>query len=180
MLQTSDFCGDRLRLSAFLRVVGDGMPQRPTRFKRRLQDTLNGLEGSTLSCHNVSCSIEQHDPKHKAESLSPDVVFLDTTQSPLPEQSTPPVVDDLPPPICSETDDVSRWRCEHLQLPNTRQQTAKRTPPITLPRSPRNVSSTRKRQRLPVNELALLSTTSSDGLPQPSVRCPPARQLLLT
>jgi hypothetical protein len=47
MPQEADFYGDRLRLSAFLRVVGNGIPKRPIRFRRRVLVTDNSLEPST-------------------------------------------------------------------------------------------------------------------------------------
>jgi hypothetical protein len=36
MTAEADFCGDRLRLASFLRVVGNA-PQRPLRFRRRIK-----------------------------------------------------------------------------------------------------------------------------------------------
>ncbi|KAJ4989146.1 hypothetical protein SVAN01_05408 [Stagonosporopsis vannaccii] len=169
MLQTVDFCGDRLRLSAFLRIVGDGMPQRPTRFKRCLQDTINDPKGSSSRRHNALCSSEQHNTDHRPARKSPprDAFVFNTAQSPLP---VPSLEDDLLPLQCTVTDSFNRWRLGDSQLPNTKQQAVQRRPLTML--KPTDHSShgldTRKRRRLPVTELALLRTTSSDGLPHPS------------
>ena len=173
MPQEADFRGDRLRLSAFLRVVGDGMPQRPTRFKRRSRDVHLGLNSSTH--HDTDRTDEVATPAQETacERSSNDVPTLDIARSPSPEQPMLTPEDPLPESAAHNGHQGNRERLEGFQLPNIQQQAAKRTSITTntkSPKKPRQTSSTRKRRRLPANELALLRTTSSDGLPRPSVR----------
>jgi hypothetical protein len=99
MLQVADFCGDRLRLSAFLRVVGDGMPQRPTRFRRRQRAADNLLETSTSHATDgtdIRATVIRHQRISHEDEHFLDTSVLDTSHSTLPEHTTPAPEDPLP------------------------------------------------------------------------------------
>lgn len=183
MPHEADFCGGRLRLSAFLRVVGEGMPPRPTRLKNDHQGKEHGIEVSGADRHGADhhgaySSNERVDPDHELTFDSPSVdVSIFNAAQPLSSEPEPPVFvsDHLVPPLGVDFgEDVDRRPLEYPQLTHTKQQTAKRVLATMskLPKKPRNSLSSRRRRQLPVNELTLLRTNSLDGLPQPSVRCP--------
>ncbi|KAF2631187.1 hypothetical protein BU25DRAFT_481740 [Macroventuria anomochaeta] len=96
MPQEADFCGDRLRLSAFLRVVGDGMPQRPTRFRRRLRAVDNGVDTSIY--HGTDRADHEVPPAERVarEGPSSDVSIFDIARSLSPDQPTLAPTDLLP------------------------------------------------------------------------------------
>ena len=83
MPQEADFCGDRLRLSAFLRVVGNGMPKRPTRFRRRVPVTDDSLEPST---HFETTQEASTDAKTVFGKCLTKVPNVDPASSRVPEQ----------------------------------------------------------------------------------------------
>lgn len=182
MTQEADFCGDRLRLSAFLRVVADGMPERPTRFKRRFVGVDRSFDSQI-----------QHDPGHGDAGSPPG---QEAVQKQYPNNTTATHVIYSPSPqppeiaashlrLTTQTNSGSQRHCkqsERVQLLEDQQHIREResTTAMTEPLDiSRKTSSTPKRRHLPVNELALLRTTSSDGLPLPSVRNCPARPVYL-
>lgn len=169
MTQEADFCGERLRLSAFLRVA-DCMPQRPTRFRRRLVDSNYCLDSS----NQRNCSlIDVRSPSDQDPALEQDPEILNLARSP--SLQTPELAaEDLRSPYQSRSKPQSDFN-EHegIQHSLVQRPSAKRSSnPTTIESSQklRKISSTRKRRRLPVNELALLRTTFSYGLPLPIVR----------
>lgn len=157
MAHEADFCGDRLRLSAFLRVA-DGVPKRPTRFKRRTRpveaDEASRREQSAPTDNSL---VGRHFHGEFLTSLS----VFDTSSSATPDEALLGAVRDSR----SQRD---RGRPDSIQITSILQ--AKKCAAAKSPSKIRKTSSARRRRRLPVNELVLLRTTSSDGLPRPSVR----------
>lgn len=177
MAQEADFCGGRLRLSAFLRVVGDGMPQRPTRFRRRQRAADDFPEASTshaTDCTDMRITVIQHEEISHEDEHFKDTSVLDTSHSTLPEHPTLAPEDPLPEStIDSGVQSGGCQQPEADQHPIAQRKAGKRTPTALTtnsPSEPCKMLSTRKKRRLPVNELALLRTTSSNSLPRPSVR----------
>jgi hypothetical protein len=169
MPQEADFCGERLRLSAFLRVVGNGIPKRPIRFRRRIPVTDDSLEPSTHLETTQEASTGSKTVSGEPLTKVPDV---DPAGLRVPEQPNP-MSDNLftAPEIGSEggAGFESNEDVQIVKLPpwlKERNPTAK----TLTSKEPPKVSKHRRKRRLPVNELALLRTTSSDGLPLPSVR----------
>lgn len=182
MSQEADFCGDRLRLSAFLRVVADGMPQRPTRFKRRFIGIEQSLD-----------SQKRRDADHggAARSLSQEAILEgypnDTIISDVARSLWPRSPEFAPDHIRSATrpSDELQKNCKQSEAvqPLQDQQHTREQEMTTALFEPlhvsRRTSGTPRRRHLPVNEVALLRTTSYDGLPLPSVRTCPTRQVYL-
>lgn len=168
MPQEADFCGGQLRLSAFLRVVGDGMPRRPTRFKRRLPAVDSALD-APIDISTDSTVTSVHSAVHK--ELSKDISLFDIAHSPVPEQLS---LEGRSRGIAFNSGCLRDCdRPDDGPLSTSQQQAKRQIFNTTKRRSitePCKTSSARKGRRLPVNELALLRTTASDGLPQPSVR----------
>jgi hypothetical protein len=181
MTQEADFCGDRLRLSALLRVVGEGMPQRPTRFRRRLVDPNNSLDSSNQRDSGLPVPKSPSDPDPALEQCSENTIL--TVVRSLVLQSPELEAEDLH--SASQKGSIPQRdcdQCEHVQQSPVQKQSVKRSSNRTTMKptqEPRKISSTRKRRHLPVNELALLRTTSSDGLPLPSVRRSRAKHVYL-
>jgi hypothetical protein len=68
----ANFCGGRLRLTAFLRIVEHNMPQRPTRFKRRWPLFADLTHGTTVSSPLGTANIaEISNASRNSESLEP-------------------------------------------------------------------------------------------------------------
>ena len=169
MPQEADFCGDRLRLSAFLRVVGNGMPKRPTRFRRRVPVTDDSLEPST---HFETTQEASTDAKTVFGKCLTKVPNVDPASSRVPEQPNS-MSDNLftAPEIDNEGGDGFETHGD-VQIVKSTPRLKERNPTAkTLTsKEPLKVSKHQRKRRLPVNKLALLRTTSSDGLPLPSVR----------
>ncbi|KAJ8116943.1 hypothetical protein OPT61_g1741 [Boeremia exigua] len=166
-----DFCGDRLRLSAFLRVVGDGMPQRPTRFRRHLRD--NGSSPECLNHRDTDYSCAQTIPAQESVHIGPsnDSCIFHTTRSSSPEQSMLTSNVRLSLATTHNDNEDELWRPEDAQPTHTQQPATQQTPVAGVTKSPgkpHKAPSTQKRRRLPVNELALLQIMSSDDLPKPN------------
>lgn len=182
MTQEADFCGDRLRLSAFLRVVADGMPQRPTRFKRRSRGIDHRLGSSGQ--HDTDHVDARSSPAQKAahEQCHNNTSILDVVRSPSPQLPELAAEDFRSVTRAKSGSQKDREQSEDVQPSENQRQTGERTSVTAVTKSlkkPRKIPSTRKRRHLPVNGLALLRSTSSDGLPLPSVRYCPARQVQL-
>ena len=172
MSQEADFCGGRLRLTAFLRVVGDGMPPRPTRFRRRPHAADNGLDVSTSREAGTTDTGEIITPdlgKRSNDTPTLGTPHLDSSVHLTSEPEHP-----LPESMVGSRDQRGgHQESQTNQQSSSLQKTEKRTRiTITTNSSSKlcKTPSARKKRRLPVNELALLRTTSSNGLPQPSVR----------
>ncbi|KAH6614218.1 hypothetical protein C7974DRAFT_72912 [Boeremia exigua] len=179
----ADFCGDRLRLSAFLRVVGDGMPQRPTRFKRRLRHSHHFSEG--LGQDYSDRNGERANPTQKStrEGHSNDKFIIEASRSSKPKLNTLRSEHRPQAPALNNGNEHTRGRLEDSQPTDTEEQAVKLTSITAVTRSPtkpHTVPQIRNRRRLPVNQLALLRTTSSDGLPQPSTYHVPAMPVAAT
>jgi hypothetical protein len=112
MTDDANFCGGRLRLSAFLRVVENDMPRHPSRFKRR---------------HIQSVTDVPLDPAFHQANIAANITEA-AIATPLP-------------------------RVSDSKKSSTRSREPLRT----------------RKRKLPVNGLALLRTTTSDGLPEPGV-----------
>ncbi|KAF2188230.1 hypothetical protein K469DRAFT_91965 [Zopfia rhizophila CBS 207.26] len=194
MAHNEDFCGDRLRLTAFLRVI-ENMPRRPSRFHKRLrssnqQTDKSQKDDSAPSGHaqsSVSLFLAQSD-----ESLALSEVELVT--SPLERRSSGGKAHDsytneypndpvsLPP-----EEDIGKSVGDHIDDTATMETTDLREPPITKSRKrkglvlykvntkPQDDASIKvtggHKRRLPVNGLALVRTSTADGLPDRAVRC---------
>ncbi|KAF2658754.1 hypothetical protein K491DRAFT_713238 [Lophiostoma macrostomum CBS 122681] len=182
MGQDENFCGDRLRLAAFLRVV-DSVPERPSRFRRRLPEGGNEHETGHGNITAGPSSIEM-----LALGQSPSSRSSPTARTTTGERQTD---DSLHTPV-SATDDAAipqdddPVQDEPFSIPKAQSTTTNShgSESTTLQSSSKGVvvytssatktdprgkaaSGTRKR-RLPVNELPLVRTTTEDGLPDRS------------
>ena len=170
MPQEADFCGDRLRLSAFLRVVGNGMPKPPKRFRRRVLVTDNSLEPSIHLETTQEATTGAKKVSGEPLIRVPDV---DPAGSRVPEQPssmsgilfTAPEIGTEGGAEFESQEDVRV--VEMLPQLKERHLIIAKTP---MSKEPSKAPKHRRKRRMPVNELALLRTTSSDGLPLPSVR----------
>ena len=170
MPQEADFCGDRLRLSAFFRVVGNGMPKPPKRFRRRVLVTDNSLEPSIHLETTQEATTGAKKVSGEPLIRVPDV---DPAGSRVPEQPssmsgilfTAPEIGTEGGAEFESQEDVRV--VEMLPQLKERHLIIAKTP---MSKEPSKAPKHRRKRRIPVNELALLRTTSSDGLPLPSVR----------
>lgn len=183
MIHEADFCGDRLRLTAFLRVLAAGMPHRPTRFKRRYVGSDHGSESSILNGPDLS-HLENDRALDLACEQGPDETpIAEVILSSAPQPPTLAAVDHR---LAKQANDVflrDRSRSNVIQPTEGQRQTNERlstTASMRPVKQPRQISSTRKRQQIPKNELTLLRTTSLDGLSLPSVRRCSAMKVWLT
>jgi hypothetical protein len=179
----ANFVGGRLRLATFLRVVELEMPQRPSRFQRRMQSVGHqsqvsirlpsgdiepptvaaSMDGETFDQHKETGSLFDNREATPKSTVPAGSVF-EVPRSPT---SADP---------CSGFDHFSSLHGEHEpgakgttdQL-EKRSRSARRLKDQQVYYKATGSSSTRKR-RLPVHGLALLRTTTTDGLPKPSVR----------
>jgi len=169
MAHDANFVGNRLRLSAFLSCEG-GMPDRPSRFKPPIQN-LNVVNSAApfSGLHRVvSVKEPAREPAILPSKLSAEAEFIGTnlceeaaaTDKPLDTniEEDRSVLDGL-------TNAPSLYEIPRSSPPDLRLASVSGGK-----QGLRNgLSSTRKR-RLPVHELALLRTTTLDGLPLPGVR----------
>lgn len=200
MADNANFAGDRLRLASFLRVVGKGMPQRPSRFKRRPQDivdrpyayssaspnrnnsassNLNKSTGpSTLSFTNKAetagaskgtQNLHANVHQRSEPAMNGDAANIDYHQQMPAELCLSPNIDNTRHDA-GDSQSSSQPRLNPLPIKNNRKKAQIRRVLKTkgTSNSPRGTLCTRTR-RLSVNGLALLRTTTSDGLPAPSV-----------
>jgi hypothetical protein len=205
MTHDANFVDNRLRLTAFLRVVEEGIPPRPSRFRRRIQmpdETAEPPVATSQSQTNqVLLAPEAHQEPPISGSASPIAlrsiaaaaekrVVIGVEVGVWNEDETeyrlqPGSIYDVPlsptstrsSPASGDDQDVYERQSPVQRQPDTSGSAkfahqAGTAVPVKVKkasRKPLGSSSTRKR-RLPVNELALLRTTTSDGLPQPGVR----------
>lgn len=168
MAQDPDFHGDRLRLSAFLRVIGDGMPQQPSRCRRRVPLTHNSSESLDLfnTALQTNVASEFADEGHIRNAS-----VVDNPCSPMPKHLVYRPVFLQPAPLAekdgSETTPTENDPATSVSPLERRESIAKTIQHLKV----RTKTSTTQRKRyLPVNQLTLLRATSSDGLPEPGVR----------
>jgi hypothetical protein len=169
MPQEADFYGNRLWLSAFLRVVGNGIPKRPIRFRRRIPVTDN-IEPSTHLETTQEASTGAKTVSGEPFTKVPDV---DSAGSRVREQPNSMTDTLFTAPEITNESGAGFESYEDVQIVEMLPRLKERNPTIAkTPKSkePLKASKHRRKRRLPVNELALLRTTSSDGLPLPSVR----------
>ena len=169
MAHDANFVGNRLRLSAFLSCVR-GMPDRPSRFRPPIQD------------------LDVADSAAPFSGLHRDVSVREPGREPaiLPSESSAEA-EVIRTNLCQEAATTDRLLDTNIEEDRSVLDGLTNAPSVyDIPRSPppdlrlasgsgsrqglRNgLSSTRKR-RLPAHELALLRTTTLDGLPLPGVR----------
>lgn len=177
MSQEADFCGDRLRLSAFLRVVGDGMPPRLARFRRRLRAAEYGHDVSTARDNiphdnGATITLSLTGSTKRERSVDPSALDVFNSSSfgrPTSEADDPLFKGNIESEAQQGGLQQPGFDEQAITLRKADERTSVTSTTVSLSKL-RKTSSARKERRLPVNELALSRTTSSDGLPQPSVR----------
>jgi hypothetical protein len=172
MADDTNFCGGRLRLAAFLRVVESDMPQRPSRCKRRV-----------LSSRSAQSELPDKDHVVEPCNALMDVLGL-AAGARLPAEaprSTSIRSTDLNSPIL-EDKTSNENSGTHVEKQINKQPVASKirervgkSPKVThAPEAEDQSTNSRKpsrvkKRRLPVNSLAMIRTTTSDGLPEPGV-----------
>lgn len=156
MAHDANFVGNRLRLSAFLQCMEHGeMPTRPSRFRQSTQIMAEPARSLTPLSSRVNC----------------DVPVLEAYNGPLVLTSKASMK------TTAITSDVAEEAAtDDEPLENNANKEGKKTSEDSIPttvaekttRNNKGLSGNPKR-RLPVNELALLRTTTLDGLPTPVV-----------
>lgn len=166
MADDTNFCDGRLRLTAFLRVAEHDLPQRPSRFKRRMP--LTGEEHSgTAALERAESESEPETPSNPDEHPSLAVgAEIAPPHSPAPPDVTP-----------NESIAISDRTVVEPQKPTIGKDRIRNKGPIARrqradePLSAGRLKTSRTpKRRLPLNTLPLLRTTTSDGLPDPVVR----------
>lgn len=153
MAHDADFAGDRLRLSAFLRIV-QNLPQRPARCRRRAGPSIAGDDHVPAPASDDAQTV----PTSSRREISPcpdslpeedATAEVSNETSPVPEigrEEDPPIPSPKPTAL-------------HVYSPKERKADPRQRGP----------SNTARKRRLPVNELTLVRTTTADGLPDRSV-----------
>jgi hypothetical protein len=184
MVDNTNFCDGRLRLTAFLRVVENGMPPRPSRFKRRVpleetspQDSAFSeavyTEESPEDLPN-STSSRTSGPNTDATSEVPSAQKTDLevtcSLTPMRLRVYPDSYRHLGAGSSNEESDCEQPTAIHaISQASTYELAVPVSKVKTKSSRPSKATDTRKR-RLPTTGLALVRTTTSDGLPDPSVR----------
>ncbi|CAO2654883.1 Nn.00g116160.m01.CDS01 [Neocucurbitaria sp. VM-36] len=207
MAHDTNFAGDRLRLASFLHVVKDGMPQRPARFKPRIEHVVEQPRGSNLaalshadldtvlmdknnrpSAPKVTTSNLLDSPNTiqelgSAKGIELSQVSPDPTPDPvvpcdisceIPCSSTPAELQ-----VRSIVDDIGCGACSGLNLhpphlnPLLITQTRSKAETVRSDKSKKtyrktHASSSTRPKSLSAHGLALLRTTTSNGLPEPN------------
>ena len=191
MAHEDNFCGDRLRIAAFLRSV-QGIPKRPSRFRKH---PLNNDDDKQHAGSAGLGSGHQHSQDASGRLTSGDqAATRPTFLQPLEPETTNDVSspasasatvtyqsDDLPAlhespapsEATNEENDTQIFHSNDTQGSPLPKSSTKNVIVYTSQAKKRDVrsneaSSTRKR-RLPVNELPLVRTTTENGLPDRSV-----------
>ncbi|KAF2796727.1 hypothetical protein K505DRAFT_415573 [Melanomma pulvis-pyrius CBS 109.77] len=195
MPRHENFSGDRLRLASFLRVV-ENIPEPPSRFRRRAQDSdgQHSTEGGNIAIQSIQQQIfasplisaiseATEGPQHLevaelTTGLPPDL----SPNSPLRVSNANSVVDVLPFISCDEYQPSDSHSVDHNPSEDGARQQVNPKPDSQMSRKnkvvykskakktghrPHGFPSTRRRQ-LPINGLALVRTSTVDGLPEPS------------
>lgn len=169
MAHDTNFVGNRLRLSAFLSCVG-GMPDRPSRFRRPIKhvDVVGSAAPFSRSYRDVSVREAGREPAilPSKSSAEAEVIKTDlcqesaTTDKPLDTNigEAQLVLDGL-------TNAPSVYDIPRSPPPDLRLASASASR-----QGLRNGLSSIRKRHLPVHELALLRTTTLNGLPLPGVR----------
>ncbi|KAH9882138.1 hypothetical protein J1614_001310 [Plenodomus biglobosus] len=187
MAHDVNFVGNRLRLVAFLGVVGQGMPHRPLRFKQRDQITdqqaRNGRDQAFIECNNTlpmprvsigpttpsspvatAITVAQEGSYQKEQPVYTET-FNDDLLSPISAQlCNDPGHDD----VC--TVDGARNRVQQPLSPSTslKRYTITKAPSDTKTAGLMLLGPSRiQKRRLPVHQLALVRTPTYDGLARP-------------
>ena len=190
MTDGSDFCGERLRLTALLRTA-EKMPRRPARFRRRWAEA-----EQNQATKNSPLTMDV--PIDYTISTACTKSRLGLTSEPTEES----VLDDLPrdasasgshlppsergssgtviAPRISNPDRASANMRDapkgrplallHVPTPRGKMRCAKATKQKKPNGFSRGPSNARKEKRFPVKELALVRTSTENGLPSPGVR----------
>jgi hypothetical protein len=145
----ANFHGDQLRLTVLLRIVGDGLSLRPVRRNRRVVIADQGSQASR-ECSDISLSKHSRPPASPA--IDSHTSLVGTGGEVTEEVRCPASVSSKWPSPKPETLKI------HLQAGAVKMPTRSQG------------SSQAQKGGLLVNELSLLRTTSSHGLPHPSVR----------
>jgi hypothetical protein len=184
MADDTNFCDGRLRLTAFLRAVENGMPARPSRFKRRvpLEETspqdfafpepLHTEESAGYLPNSTRSRTPGPSREATSEVSSAQETDLDTARSPtsMRIQVYPDSYKHLGPGSGNEESDREQpTATPTISHASIDEQAVHAWKVKTRSNRPLKATDTRKR-RLPTTGLALVRTTTSDGLPDPSVR----------
>ncbi|KAF2873453.1 hypothetical protein BDV95DRAFT_592817 [Massariosphaeria phaeospora] len=184
MASDANFCGDRLRLVAFLRVV-ENLPQQPSRFGRHRHVHLEEQAPQVHSPEGTPRASPSEPPKNamsgaKEAPPPPGIAAIDQDDN-IGTWTGPCSAVESAPMDPNPTESFS-MSSQYSSESNTIQQ---QPGPLPVPlglhkdvtvyksrgyrtnRSTAAFSNTRK-GRLPVQELALLRTTTDNGLPEPS------------
>ncbi|KAF2032593.1 hypothetical protein EK21DRAFT_86912 [Setomelanomma holmii] len=202
-----NFCGGRLRLAAFLRVVEKGIPERPARFKRRVpwvDQTASRAEDDVPAFDHVLPAASLSQTNERTESISRDlseehitdssnhvreVVCLEVGVDPHPNSAKHPDfeydVPRSPTPTnislphgdyphmgsteesCNESD-CANTRTAASTIPSNLNVTKLQTTKVQRGSGKSQKPSSARKRRLRVRSLALLRTSTTDGLPSPS------------
>ena len=190
MAEKDDFCGDRLRLTAFLRIA-EKMPRRPARFRRRLFEIEHkqAMERSSpqLNAWADHSPRTSNIPDHQSPSTeATEGSILNTyrhasiasgpstslEEMDIPSTRVPSHISG-PPRTSLDIRDLSAERppgSRHVRTPVRKRPVVYSAKTMKAPGSPRGVPSARQEKRLPVKGLALVRTLTEDGLPSPGVR----------
>jgi hypothetical protein len=184
MPDDANFCDGRLRLTAFLRVVANGMPPRPSRFKRRVPLEQTSHDNSALQeplrlkdwLEDLPSPTSSRTPRPDTEAESEVPSAQDTdfnvTRPPTPMRLHVYPYSGIRLGVGSSNgqSDHEQRTTAHAILQAFTDERAVQARKIKIkPSRPPKAIDTRKRP-LPTTGLALVRTTTSDGLPNPSVR----------
>ena len=174
-MDEANFSGDRLRLTTFLRVV-ENVPLRPSRFRRRVEH----VEQRTDESHQLLPVVDSTINLKASEPIPDDDASLTIAPADVYVIPRSPVLE-TPLLTPSDIDGINLNGSDLIAAPSPRneqagikvtrpdrERTAVMRAPLEMSTSPAVSSGSRKR-RLNVNALALLRTSTLDGLPEPSV-----------
>ncbi|KAH7068884.1 hypothetical protein BKA63DRAFT_580677 [Paraphoma chrysanthemicola] len=196
MCDDANFRGGRLRLTAFLRVVENGIPERPSRFKRRVpsvaplsettKQDMNHIDPSRIDtpahtrCQPSSSGLSQisRDGQIVPSDVARGAPGTDISPSGLlnPLGSKVSIHDLLRPPTSAASvesagnntgEDLNRSETSVVANVIESACATQKLKKDSTKTNSHGSSSTRKR-RLPVQCLALVRTSTMDGLPDPS------------
>lgn len=156
MAHDANFVGNRLRLSVFLQCMEHGeMPTRPSRFRRSTQINAVPARSLALLFPRVNCDVLALEAYNGPPVLT-SKASMETTA----------IMSDVAEEAATDNEPLEN------NVNKEGEKTSEDSIPTTVAeettRNNKGLSSNPKR-RLPVNELALLRTTTLDGLPTPVV-----------
>lgn len=170
MLDDANFVGGRLRLTAFLRVLEGDIPQTPSRSELRahIVKQPGDTEPSSIGAPNPRAAIIVNLPDNGHEEVSADIIAHAETVFDLPRSPTTTNLGSGSQ-IENETKSFDTRRTSEKATKSTKKQNA-RVAKVKESFSTHHKPQEKRKRRLPVNVLALVRTTTSDGgLPQPGV-----------